>query len=375
MQSSRKRLQAAALLLAILGPSVVRAQSNLPTITSTGGVAIPTATSGDSAAASTSASQTDSGSTSSGDSSATGNLPNLSSQTDSSASPSSTGNLPGLSSSLPSIPTLTGLPSLPGGYNYPPPTVPPTAGAPYLQKSNLPEDTVFIVVGAAIAFVAVVILAWRILVAWSINRSVKNAAASGYSIMGDPKSRKKSGMDPYRHAPMASTISLEKLGSGHRTATNTSKGHTPNASLFFSPTAGAGMHTPSNRNSSYLPSGYYAAGTAAPGGSTGTTTIGGVGDRGSKLRPQSGPYVKTRSVDPSPPDSPDIRPSTGGVSIVDSRSSLQLVPHQTTDRTPSAYLEDMMSNSATPPPPRHTSGQHRPSASRDGSGVRRVYRE
>ncbi|KAJ9503481.1 hypothetical protein H2202_000620 [Exophiala xenobiotica] len=42
--------------------------------------------------------------------------------------------------------TNSKLPTLPGGYNYPAPTVPPKAGAPYLESSQLPENFVFIVV-------------------------------------------------------------------------------------------------------------------------------------------------------------------------------------------------------------------------------------
>src|SRR5205085_6297190 len=148
------------------------------------------------------------------------------------------GTLPALSTSLPA---LTGLPTLPGGFNYPPPTVPPTANAPYRQKSNLPQDTVFIIVGAVIAFTALIILAWRILVAWSINRSVRKTA----SHMGDSKGRrrKSSGLGPYGGAPRGSSMSLEKLGPGSRHGTSNSRNQTPDSSLFFSPTAGAGTHT------------------------------------------------------------------------------------------------------------------------------------
>jgi hypothetical protein len=189
--------------------------------------------------------------------------------------------------------------------------------------------------------IAFVILAWRILVAWSINRSVRKAAAASYSQIGDLKGgrRSSSGLGPYGGAPLGSSMSLEKLGTGSRHGTANTKSQTPNTSLFFSPTAGAGTHTyNSNRASSYLPSGYYNAGTAAPGGTTGMTTIGGSGDRASKLRPQSGAVMTARTVDPSPPESPDGRPSSGGASIGDSRSSIQQV------RTPSTYLDDLMSN-------------------------------
>jgi len=209
------------------------------------------------------------------------------------------------------------------------------------------------------------ILAWRILVAWSINRSVRKTAITGHGHMGDSKGgrRTSSGLGSYGGAPMGSSMSLEKLGTGSRHGTSNSRSQTPDASLFFSPTAGAGTHTyNSNRASTYLPSGYYNAGTAAPGGGTGMTTIGGGGDRGSKMRRQSGPLITARTIDPSPPESPDTRPSTGGASIGDSRSTVNLVP--ASDRTPSTYLDDLMSN-RVPIIPEHGYAEDRGSFGRD----------
>jgi len=172
-----------------------------------------------------------------------------------------------------------------------------------------------------------------------------------------------SGLGSYGGAPMGSSMSLEKLGTGSRNGTSNSRCQTPDASLFFSPTAGAGTHTyNSNRTSTYLPSGYYNAGTAAPGGGTGMTTIGGGGDRGSKFRRQSGPMITARAIDPSPPESPDTRPSTGGASIGDSRSTVNLVP--ASDRTPSTYLDDLMS-SRVPIIPEHGYAENRGSFGRD----------
>ena len=368
MHSSRARRMPASvlLLLAVLSTSTVVAQSDLPTLSSTGNVALPTASSTAATPAASSGASSDSSATNSGsstgDATTTASLPALSSDSSSASNKESTADLPALSTSLPGV---TGLPTLPGGYNYPAPTVPPMADAPYLQKSSLPQDTVFIIVGAVIAFAAFVILAWRVMVAWSINRSVRNTATAGYNHMGDQKGRrrKSSGLGPYGGAPLGSAMSLEKLGTGSRHGTSSSKSQTPNPGLFFSPTAGAGTHTyNSNRASNYLPSGYYNAGTAVPGGGTGMTTIGGGGDRGSKLRPQSGPLITARSVDPSPPESPDFRPSTGGASIGDSRSSLNLATKR--DRTPSGYLDDLMST-GVPSVPRHGYAGSRGSLGRD----------
>ena len=383
MQSpySRRASAAALLLVAILGISTASAQDQ-STNTSTGDVAAPTTDSG-SESSKGSTPTTDSGSessnvatptTNSGSDSSNGptptNLPNLSSATQ-------TSDLPGLTTSglttsgLPNIPT--DLPTLPGGYNYPPPTVPPTQNAPYMRKSNLPQDLVFIVVGAAIAFVAVSILAWRVFMAWSINRPVRRAVG-GYSQVGtDTKGgRRKSAFEPYGHASKGSTMSLEKLGSSHKHVPSMTKGQAPNSSLFFSPTAGAGMHTAgSNRASTYLPSGYYAAGTA-PGNGAGTAVIGGTGSV-SKLRPHSGAPV--RAFEPSPPDSPEFRPSTAGASIMDSRSSLNAPAISTGGRTPSSYLDDLMSG--TVPSDVRLSSVNNQGMERDRGegGGRRTYRD
>ncbi len=347
----------ALLLLAALtsiGFSRVAAQ-NLPTLSVSTDNAIPTASApaGSSAGTTQSAPQSASGRQpdTASQGTASNTLPALTSFTGSSVE--TTGTPPSLSTTSDSagLPKITDLPTLSGAYNYPAPSVPPTSKAPYMQHSNLPEGTVFIAVGAALGFFALVIIAWRGLVAWSVNRSVRRSATSGYSAVGessyDKSDRRKSG--PYSTvAPIGSTMSLEKLVSSNRTGTAGSK--TPrDSNLFFSPTAGAGMHTPGNRNSGYLPSGYYASSTAAPGGGTGMTTLGTPGDRGSKLRPQSGVYASTRHLDQSPPDSPNVRPSTAGLTSRDSRSSLNLSTI-TGSRAPSTYLDDLMN---APPMPQH----------------------
>jgi hypothetical protein len=370
-----QRMSPSALLLLVafttIGISRVAAQ-NLPTLTVSTDNAIPTASgpatdTGSSAepkkTASESVSESQSGTASQTEDTATGTLPGLTSFTGSSVE--TTGTPPSLSSITggPGLPKLTDLPTLSGAFNYPPPSVPPTAKAPYMQHSNLPEGTVFIAVGAALGFFAFVIVAWRGLVAWSINRSVRRSATKGYSAVGDPSydksDKRKSGL--YSSvAPVGSTMSLEKLVSSNRTGTSGSKAPRENSGLFFSPTAGAGMHTAGNRNSGYLPSGYYASSTAAPGGGSGMTTVGGPGDRGSKLRPHSGVSASIRHMDPSPPDSPDVRPSTAGLSTRDSRSSLNL-----STRAPSTYLDDLMS---VPPLPQHGNVTGRPKRESLGRG-------
>lgn len=248
------------------------------------------------------------------------------------------------------------------GQKAPVPTVPPTANAPYMKKSNLPEGTVFICVGAVLAFVGLVVLAWRGLVAWSLHRSVRKAAiaqSTQYTQLGDAKSKSKAPGTPFYSQGPGSTLSMDHLAA---TSKGGSKANTARSSLFFSPTAGAGMQTPGNRGSGYLPAGYYAAGSAAAGGGSGMTHLGG----GS---PMSGPgaqnkrHSRARSAGPSPPGTPSLppsrgaevaygRPSTAGLSTEASGSTLNLSTAPE-GRAPSAYLEDLFEDHSSVAPNPH----------------------
>ena len=252
--------------------------------------------------------------------------------------------------------------------NYPAPTVPPTANAPFMQKSNLPDGTVFICVGAALGFIGFLVLAWRGLVAWSLHRSVKKAAiaqSAKYARFGDPRANPSKMKSPYYKPGAGSTLSLDQLGGMGAGGKGGPKHQSGHGSLFFSPTAGTGMQNSSNRGSGYLPAGYYAAGNQPPGGGSGMTHIGG-GNGGiglSNLGPQSHRYSRARSTGPSPPRSPSLPPSRGGESAYGGRlstagltmhasnSSLNLSPAPQS-RAPSAYLEDLFENHppGTPPP-------------------------
>ncbi|WEW60061.1 hypothetical protein PRK78_005545 [Emydomyces testavorans] len=235
------------------------------------------------------------------------------------------------------------LPSLTGAVTIPTPQVPPKEGAPYLAKSNLPEGTIFIAVGAALGVVGLAVIAWRVLVAWSINRSVRRAANnihhSDATALLHPNTRK-SGL--YQQTARAS-VSTEKMNKDrHSRVVST---HTPNQSLFFSPTAGASMHTAGNRASGYLPAGYYSASSATPGGGSGLTHLSTSTIGLSPMGPQAQGYSRTRSG-PSPPSSPGLPPSSRGHDQAQrSTSSLNLsAPPQ--GRAPSAYLEDLFENHA-----------------------------
>ncbi|SLM33970.1 Serine hydroxymethyltransferase [Lasallia pustulata] len=271
----------------------------------------------------------------------------------SSSAVSSSSNLPGLTTSTGDGSLPTGLPKLPGT-DYPPAAVPQTSMAPYMQKSNLPEGTIFIAVGAGLAFLALLVLAWRGLVAWSLHRSVRRSAMAhsyGQSSNGsDKKSTLRSAGAPfYSHGP-GSALSLDRLGASGKNKKKRKSPNAPSGSLFFSPTAGTGMHTPSNRNSAYLPAGYYASGPSTSGGGSGMTHVGG---------PQNHGYTRAHSLGPSPPRSPSLPPSrnadtayrgNAGLTTHASQSSLSL-SIATTGRVPSAYLDDLFDNH----PPGHIS--------------------
>lgn len=187
-----------------------------------------------------------------------------------------------------------------------------------MQKSTMPEGTVFIAVGAVLAFLGACVLLWRGLVAWSINRSVKRAALA--SLRGSDKGSsawgggagagRKSGY--YKEYETGSSMSLDALTS---TGKNIRSSHinmndekrmssAPPAGLFFSPTAQVSNRAssaggPDNRASGYLPAGYYASPSAAePAGGRNSTTIGG----------SLAPYARHSAINPSPspPGSPSL---------------------------------------------------------------------
>jgi hypothetical protein len=222
-------------------------------------------------------------------------------------------------SSTGSIFHLSDVPTI-AGYGVPTQIVPWTAGAPFMQRSSLPDGTVFIVVGAILGFMGVAVLTWRGLVAWSLHRSVRKAALASHR---NDSMLKLSKPGPYGGGAFgASTMSLERLTaptgklSKHAPAHSASSPAGRNSSLFFSPTAGAGNHSsPSaalmagnNRSSAFLPAGYYASpGAASPGGGVGSTpsplsTL-------NPLHPSRAGYARHTDYTPSPPGSPSLTPS------------------------------------------------------------------
>ncbi|KAH8698299.1 hypothetical protein BGW36DRAFT_375844 [Talaromyces proteolyticus] len=242
--------------------------------------------------------------------------------------------------------TSTGLPRLTESTSnsipIPTATVPPTSNAPYMQQSKVPEGTVFIGVGAALGFIGFSLLAWRAMVAWSINRSVRRAAyelaqSENKSLLRNKRrSRRHSTHRKSRREARGTSMSMDKLSKSDRIShLSSTKNPASQSNLFFSPTAGAGSHQSMNRASTYLPAGYYAAGNATL-GSHSQVNLG-----------------------RSPPGSPSLPPSRGHDAnrsshhVGASTSTLNLnVPPQ--GRAPSAYLEDLFDSH---PPARPTDSE------------------
>ena len=323
--------------------------------------------------------------------------------------------LPGTSSSITDLRTaptltdsafhLTGLPTI-AGAGIPTLVIPFTANAPFMQKSSLPEGTFFIAVGAVLAFFGACVLLWRLLVAWSINRSVKRTAAASMQL-----NEKRTGSGPYWRSTSnsgynrvstngrgsfykdigASTVSLDNLTSAGKTTKphfrdsvaerHTSSGNAPPSNLFFSPTAQAAQSRDStHRNSGYMPSGYYASPAAAQAaGGYPSTTIGGLAPGHSHSNRYSAMSAQSRD---SPPPSPGLPPQSRGSTLAPrsrdglgprapsrdglrsnrnstllyeqpSSSSLMVGGNSVSDlastRAPSAYLEELFDNHGNGP--------------------------
>lgn len=297
---------------------------------------------------------------------------------------------------------LTGLPTI-AGVGIPLMIVPDTAAAPYMQKSSLPDGTVFICVGAALGALGAAVLLWRGLVAWSLHRSVKRAAVAqnlaDIKAMSAVPGAKKRGM--YNVVGANSNMSLDHLSAA---PTGTSKPPKPFASptagtppkstssLFFSPTAGGGAagfrDSVANRSSGYLPAGYYPTGTSQAAGGNPMTHVGGHGPHLSthSLATPGNRYSARSGI--SPPGSPSLPPSRGydrappsrdGISVYNRNSVATLgnqgnsrgiyghdqgnpsqlslnVPGGTSvagGRAPSAYLEDLFENHGSGPRERY----------------------
>ncbi|KAI0129282.1 hypothetical protein F4776DRAFT_163634 [Hypoxylon sp. NC0597] len=242
------------------------------------------------------------------------------------------------------------LPTLPGQYSYPAPTVPPTNNAPFMQPSSVPEGTVFIAVGAILGAFGAAVLIWRAVVACLLHRSVKKAALA-QQIANDKATFPPPPPPFYKYSDHASSASLGNTMSG-RGVRRTTRGPIPSATpsqsnLFFSPTAPTGSSSGGNRESRFLPSGFYAAGAGSPQqGHSHSISL-------TNLRPDSRGHGRPSGH--TPPESPSLAPHTDMARRNMSASSLNL-HRPPSGRAPSAFLEDLLddpSNQFPPPAPQH----------------------
>ncbi|RFU23555.1 hypothetical protein B7463_g12783, partial [Scytalidium lignicola] len=323
----------------------------LPNLSSEANKAHSTASSDDASSAPTDKASSGGAKSTAGSSSSSSTTDHVITPTGSSSAPTNTGKLP----SLP-----TNLPKLPGGFTIPVVTVPPTANAPYMQTSSMPEGTVFIAVGSILGFMALSVLLWRGLVVWALHRSVKRAAM--HQNLTDSKAMFHTPPAPlYKYSDHESTISLAGLGPKSNRKSmrpGTSSGAASN--LFFSPTATtAGLNAPGNRGSSYLPAGYYAAGAAQAANGAGMAHINshghGTSINLSNIAAQSQGYQRARSMGATPPGSPGLGMSRHAAST----STVNLAVPPGDRRTPSTYLEDLFDGEGSNPPmpPPHMGGR------------------
>jgi hypothetical protein len=214
-----------------------------------------------------------------------------------------------------------------------------------MEKSNLPQGTVFIAVGAILGAFAVAILVWRSVVACLLHRSVRRATLA-QQMANDKSSYAPPSAPFYKYSDHASSISLANTQAASRGARKSYRAPVPStpsqSNLFFSPTAAAGTGNAANRESRFLPSGFYASSAASPqqghGHSISLTN----------LRPDS--RGVGRALEPSPPDSPNLAPphDIGRRNLSSSTLNLN---RPASGRAPSAFLEDLLDEEPEQFPP------------------------
>lgn len=287
--------------------------------------------------------------------------------TDTASVPALTTSATGTKLNLPTLKTTnTGVPT------YPPPTVPPTQNAPFMQHSNLPDGTVFIAVGAILGGFAAALLVWRAIVAYLLHRSIARAALAQHAA-NDKAPFAQPAAPFYKYSDRESSLNVGAAGAGSvagsaRGVRRTNRGPTPSATpsqtnLFFSPTApgASGLGAGSNRDSRLLPSGFYAAGSASPAGAAHGQAI-----NMSNLRPDS---RHGRNVGPSPPDSPNFGPMRTNLAGRNMSGSSVSLNRPASGRAPSAFLDDLLDDQPHLfPPGAGPSHNHSYSQSSHGGG-------
>ncbi|KAH8887389.1 hypothetical protein GQ53DRAFT_749865 [Thozetella sp. PMI_491] len=283
--------------------------------------------------------------------------------------------MPGLSSTTPGTTNTalnTGMPTLSKTANlavptYPAPSVPPTNDAPFMNRSTLPDGTVFIAVGAILGTFGLAILVWRGIVACLLHRSVERATAAQHA--ANDKAAFPAPPPPfYKYTDRDSSPSLAVGSTSGRGQRRTTRGPIPSATpsqtnLFFSPTAPGGMAAGANRDSRYLPSGFYASASPVPPHGHGPSIS------LSNLRPSSRGH--TTGMGPSPPDSPGARATPVSRNFSTSSINLNRPP---SGRAPSAYLDDLLDEQGGQfppgqfPPPNPHHHHHHPTHSQSSLG-------
>lgn len=279
-------------------------------------------------------------------------LPALSSSTTTSAS--STGDPP----------KLTGLPTLSKTVDnsyptYPPPSPPPVQNAPFMNRSTLPDGTVFIAVGSILGLFGAAILVWRGIVAYLLKRSVEKAAMAQHTTNDKVAASFPAPPETfYKYTDDSSASITAGLIAGGRGQRRTTRGPIPSqtpstTNLFFSPTAAAGgagtMNSAASRHSSFLPSGFYAATSASPAAAGPQAQAHGHSISLSNLNPVSHGHTPVRQT---PPESPDLAPhrTTPPHRTNFSTSSISL-NRPPSGRAPSAYLDDLLDDQPNAFPP------------------------
>ncbi|KAM3530769.1 hypothetical protein NHJ13051_001209 [Beauveria bassiana] len=319
------------------------------------GIVVPVrAADEDSSSASASASSSASATPSPSSASASSASPSPTSSESSSASARQTSDTNTEGGGLTGLPTLTNIAAIP---TYPPPAVPDTKDAPFMQSSSAPEGTVFIAVGAILGAFFLAVLIWRAIVSLLLHRSVERASKAQHVANTKKKSAAAAAFPAppapfYKYTDQESTRSLGQ--SPRRANRRSTRGPDPSnnpsqSNLFFSPTA-ANSGAAGNRGSAYLPSGFYAGSAAASHQQSQSIGM-------ANLNPASGQYANgsRNNLGGSPPESPMFHARRDA-----STSSINLAaPLQPGQRAPSAYLEDLLAEDPSAFPPQSMSGSRR----------------
>jgi hypothetical protein len=244
----------------------------------------------------------------------------------------SSGDLPSLATGLPKISqNPLNVPT----YHV---VIPQVADNPFLQTSNYPEDTVFIIVGSCLAGLALMLIASRAIYIWCLHRQTKQRGKDvKYSEMEQRPYTATSGNPPT--APFAgaaasgNNISLDYLRPGDRSSrvstfsSRPSTGRPQTSSLrpvsnahslngssvqFYSPSAhpggasAAALATQSSRDSAaYLPAGYYLRDSSSANNNASTASP-------RQMYNTPAPTTSFLYSDPSAPPIPRLsRPQTG----------------------------------------------------------------